>query len=334
MISSPDYNTKNGELNLDFFDTTLRENRFEGSFPGPYQSTFDRAPLSAAVAFSNSLYEYELSGSKTRPSAMLDDDKDCMPRFHPSKLELYSTIPFSDSATHNFSLNMNACKRSHGQITPPDDLSPNHTNPLQAFEAEDNIDNEKNEDNAKVKNNRKKAKQSVSAEVVEEPMKRVRANNTSKQKEVEMEEEDKREKFLERNRIAASKCRQKKKEYITGLEDRARELTSTRTHLQAYVAALKEEILVLKSEMLKHTDCECVTIRDYLKREAMLLSESYGLRERAKDSLDERKLSIATSHDMSDVSPRNGSTGANSDPGGGDMEHLSPLSGGMDECDQ
>ena len=83
----------------------------------------------------------------------------------------------------------------------------------------------------------------------------------------------KRERFLKRNRVAASKCRQKKKEYINNLEERARELTSTRNHLMAYVASLKDEIIALKTEMLKHSDCNCVAIREYLRREASLLGE-------------------------------------------------------------
>ena len=83
----------------------------------------------------------------------------------------------------------------------------------------------------------------------------------------------KRERFLKRNRVAASKCRQKKKEYINGLEERARDLTSKRNHLMAYVASLKDEILALKTEMLKHSDCNCVAIQEYLRREASLLSE-------------------------------------------------------------
>lgn len=87
------------------------------------------------------------------------------------------------------------------------------------------------------------------------------------------DDEVKRERFLKRNRVAASKCRQKKKEYINGLEERARELTSTRNHLMAYVASLKDEIIALKTEMLKHSDCNCVAIQEYLRREASLLSE-------------------------------------------------------------
>lgn len=87
-------------------------------------------------------------------------------------------------------------------------------------------------------------------------------------------EKAKRERFLERNRVAASKCRQKKKEFIGDLEDRVRELGSTRNQLRAYVAGLRDEVLSLKGELLRHADCDCVAIRQYVQKEAALLSST------------------------------------------------------------
>ncbi len=84
-------------------------------------------------------------------------------------------------------------------------------------------------------------------------------------------DEEKRSKFLERNRVAASKCRQKKKEWATNLECRARELQVEREQLSLVVASLKDEVLWLKGQMLKHDDCHCERIRRYLSREASQL---------------------------------------------------------------
>ena len=80
-------------------------------------------------------------------------------------------------------------------------------------------------------------------------------------------EDDKRSKFLERNRVAASKCRQKKKEWTSSLETRARELQHSKNQMAMMVSSLKEEVMFLKGEMLKHTSCGCERIRDYLNRE-------------------------------------------------------------------
>lgn len=80
------------------------------------------------------------------------------------------------------------------------------------------------------------------------------------------ESDEKRNQFLERNRIAASKCRRKKKEWTANLEQRARELQASKTSLGMLVTSLREELLYLKGEALKHTTCDCNNIREYLAR--------------------------------------------------------------------
>jgi hypothetical protein len=82
---------------------------------------------------------------------------------------------------------------------------------------------------------------------------------------IDEEDDSKREQFLARNREAASKCRQKKKEWTQGLEQRARDLSAQKQMLTTYLAMLKNELLMLKCKCLEHSDCDCEAIRDYLK---------------------------------------------------------------------
>lgn len=89
---------------------------------------------------------------------------------------------------------------------------------------------------------------------------------TTKEEEDDTDGEIKRERFLERNRVAASKCRMKKKEWTSDLESQARDLAAANAQLHAHALSLKEEVLFLKSECLKHTDCGCDRIRQYLDR--------------------------------------------------------------------
>ncbi|KAJ3182087.1 hypothetical protein HDU87_000433 [Geranomyces variabilis] len=71
----------------------------------------------------------------------------------------------------------------------------------------------------------------------------------------------KRERFLERNRLAASKCRQKKKEWLHELEVRERQGLAVNAHLQTLVAKLREEIRALKRELVllppRPPECTC-----------------------------------------------------------------------------
>ena len=77
----------------------------------------------------------------------------------------------------------------------------------------------------------------------------------------------KRSRFLERNRVAASKCRTKKKEWTSNLEARARELQAEKNQLALIVGSLRDEVVWLKGELLKHTSCGCEKIREYLDHE-------------------------------------------------------------------
>ncbi|XP_063842707.1 cyclic AMP-dependent transcription factor ATF-2-like isoform X2 [Scylla paramamosain] len=66
---------------------------------------------------------------------------------------------------------------------------------------------------------------------------------------------EKRKKFLERNRAAAIRCREKKKKWIENLSMKYDELGSINQKLQLEVSSLRSEVAVLKSMLLQHKDC-------------------------------------------------------------------------------
>ncbi|KAI4899831.1 hypothetical protein NFI96_016897, partial [Prochilodus magdalenae] len=67
--------------------------------------------------------------------------------------------------------------------------------------------------------------------------------------------DERRRKFLERNRAAASRCRQKRKVWVMSLEKKAEELTHTNLQLQNEVTLLRSEVTQLKQILLAHKDC-------------------------------------------------------------------------------
>jgi hypothetical protein len=75
-----------------------------------------------------------------------------------------------------------------------------------------------------------------------------------------------RQSHLEKNRVAAHKCRQRKTEYINGLDGRAREFSSKHKALKANVAMLREEVLSLKNEILHHAGCGFWAVDEYVAR--------------------------------------------------------------------
>ncbi|KAF5718466.1 hypothetical protein FMUND_5236 [Fusarium mundagurra] len=70
-----------------------------------------------------------------------------------------------------------------------------------------------------------------------------------------MTNEEKRKNFLERNRVAAHKCRLRRKHWLTQLQTKV-ELFTTENHtLMAQIAHLREETVNLKTLLFAHKDC-------------------------------------------------------------------------------
>ncbi|CUS15265.1 unnamed protein product [Tuber aestivum] len=70
-----------------------------------------------------------------------------------------------------------------------------------------------------------------------------------------MTDEEKRKNFLERNRVAALKCRQRKKQWLASLQAKVEIFSSENDALTAQVTSLREEIVSLKTLLLAHKDC-------------------------------------------------------------------------------
>ncbi|PTU21424.1 hypothetical protein P175DRAFT_0500326 [Aspergillus ochraceoroseus IBT 24754] len=70
-----------------------------------------------------------------------------------------------------------------------------------------------------------------------------------------MTDEEKRKNFLERNRVAALKCRQRKKQWLANLQAKVELFTSENDALTTTVTQLREEIVNLKTLLLAHKDC-------------------------------------------------------------------------------
>ncbi|KAK4042922.1 hypothetical protein C8A01DRAFT_44138 [Parachaetomium inaequale] len=101
----------------------------------------------------------------------------------------------------------------------------------------------------------------------QEPPRKRRARKMNKESNT-AEEEQKRNKFLERNRIAASKCREKKKMYVSELEETKMELELHNAQLRAEATALITEISALKHRLMGHAKCNDANIDRWLNNEA------------------------------------------------------------------
>ncbi|KAK5019123.1 Transcription factor [Cryomyces antarcticus] len=70
-----------------------------------------------------------------------------------------------------------------------------------------------------------------------------------------MTDEEKRKNFLERNRVAALKCRQRKKQWLANLQAKVELFSTENDALSATVTQLREEVVNLKTLLMAHKDC-------------------------------------------------------------------------------
>ncbi|KAH6985995.1 Aft1 HRA domain-containing protein [Ilyonectria sp. MPI-CAGE-AT-0026] len=70
-----------------------------------------------------------------------------------------------------------------------------------------------------------------------------------------MTDEEKRKNFLERNRVAALKCRQRKKQWLANLQTKVEMFSTENDALSAQITQLREEVVNLKTLLLAHKDC-------------------------------------------------------------------------------
>lgn len=258
-------------MNSDFRPYELNEDSANGSSTFTMPPMVDSYPAQFNFDPNNNMPMYPFD-SQDQQSGIVDPSimwggmsQMAMQHAQPNKLE-----PSTSYVSH------------YGQITPPNDFTPSK-----------DADDEQNEKKAhpKAKSRRpkregtKRKSKSADADVEDGDSKAPKTTRkarkgykaTTKEEEEDSEGEAKREKFLERNRVAASKCRMKKKEWTTDLEARARELQNENTRLHSFALQLRDEVLTLKGECLKHTDCNCARIRDYLDRSIAGMNPSGAL---------------------------------------------------------
>ncbi|KAL3272447.1 hypothetical protein HHI36_013927 [Cryptolaemus montrouzieri] len=99
-------------------------------------------------------------------------------------------------------------------------------------------------------------------QVKEEPQTVPNLTNTPPMSPVDMEYQErmKLERKRQRNRLAASKCRSRKLERISKLEDKVKQLKSENNELASHLAQLKETVGLLKIEVMEHASAGCAII--------------------------------------------------------------------------
>lgn len=95
--------------------------------------------------------------------------------------------------------------------------------------------------------------------IKEEPTANLKMENSPTMSPIDMESQEKikLERKRQRNRVAASKCRKRKLERISKLEDRVKILKSESSDLGTIIVNLKKHVADLKKEVISHVESGC-----------------------------------------------------------------------------
>jgi hypothetical protein len=83
---------------------------------------------------------------------------------------------------------------------------------------------------------------------------------------------NKKDKYREKNRVAAARCRAKKKEHTDSSEDTYRTQGAMNTALKQTEKPLRDELSYWRTQALQHTFCSCHPIQEYNLRKAQSMA--------------------------------------------------------------
>ncbi|KAF9390718.1 Cyclic AMP-dependent transcription factor ATF-7 [Podila verticillata] len=106
---------------------------------------------------------------------------------------------------------------------------------------------------------------------------RGKGTKSRKRKTEQLSPEAKRQRFLERNRMAASKCREKKRLQTLQIINDADTITARNQELHETLAELEDEVRRLKNQILGHRDCGCDVIQKFVQSFSSGRSSSMSL---------------------------------------------------------
>ena len=104
--------------------------------------------------------------------------------------------------------------------------------------------------------------------VIPQRRKKDRGQDILSPKDDPAQEEARRNRSLEKNRIAATKCRQKKKEWMSDLEEKAAIMERKRSELLTEKKNLRAEANQIKSQLMEHGNCHDPNIDKWVENEA------------------------------------------------------------------
>ena len=156
-----------------------------------------------------------------------------------------------------------------GQVTPPDDASMHGMSKSSSKRADSGASGIEIDDASSMSPRSSKSNKRPSVRSSQKSRKESRTSDDGVAG-------DKKDKYREKNRVAAAKCRAKKKEHTDSLEDTYRTQSAMNTALKQTEKSLRDELSYWRTQALQHTFCNCHPIQEYNMRKAQSMAFGAG----------------------------------------------------------
>ncbi|CAD0097502.1 unnamed protein product [Aureobasidium mustum] len=215
---------------------------------------------------------HPISPTALEPNSMFTDH-DVTSHMHGNSGNMWSGLPQPalDGGLEKLLNNYSTTTERYGQVTPPDDANMHEMTKSFGKRADSGASGMEVYDTSSMSPRSSMSNKRPSVRSSQKSRKESRASEDGLAG-------DKKDKYREKNRVAAAKCRAKKKEHTDQLEDTYRTQSAMNSALKQTEKSLRDELSYWRTQALQHTFCNCHPIQEYNMRKAqsMAFGGNYG----------------------------------------------------------
>ncbi|KAK6006499.1 hypothetical protein QM012_006909 [Aureobasidium pullulans] len=215
---------------------------------------------------------HPISPTALEPSPMFTDH-DMSSQMHGNPSNMWSSLsqPALDGGLEKLLNNYGTTTERYGQVTPPDDANMHDMTKSFGKRADSGASGLEVDDASSMSPRSSMSNKRPSVRSSQKSRKESRTSDDGLAG-------DKKDKYREKNRVAAAKCRAKKKEHTDQLEDTYRTQSAMNSALKQTEKSLRDELSYWRTQALQHTFCNCHPIQEYNMRKAqsMAFGGNYG----------------------------------------------------------
>lgn len=212
-------------------------------------------------------YDFHAISPTGLESNSMFSDNDMSSQMHGNPGNMWSSLPQPalDGGLEKLLNNYGTTTERYGQVTPPDDANMHEMTKSFGKRVDSGVSGMEVDDASSMSPRSSMSNKRPSVRSSQKSRKESRTSDDGLAG-------DKKDKYREKNRVAAAKCRAKKKEHTDQLEDTYRTQSAMNSALKQTEKSLRDELSYWRTQALQHTFCNCHPIQEYNMKKAQSMA--------------------------------------------------------------